>query len=74
MKGIIVTGSRVAYKPWGREPLRIATIENIEICERGEKCGRSVSKYDFGLHKDIVVDLSDGHWCYGYQIKNIINS
>lgn len=46
-------------------------VEDIQICARGEKYGRSVSQCDMDKHSNGVLDLSCGHWCYFYQVKRI---
>jgi len=50
----------------------ISKVEGIEICKNGEKYGKSVTKCDISKHSNGVVDLKD-HWCYFYQIKQVIN-
>lgn len=74
MNRTICVGSKVDYKPWGDNNLRTAQIQNIEVCKEGEKYGRSVNSVDLRKQRNVVLDLSDGHWIYGYQIKHILNS
>lgn len=71
---IICVGSKVDYRLWGQKQLRTATVEGIEICKEGTKYGRSVNRCDLDKHNQVVFDLSDGHWCYDYQIAHILNS
>ena len=47
------------------------TVEDIQICRRDKKEGRSVNTCDLDKHSNGVIDLSCGHWCYFYQIKRI---
>lgn len=65
----IKIGQRIKYQPWGERPT-FATIEDIEVCESGEKNGDSVDEADtrpaFG--KRLVISLDNGHWCYGDQV------
>lgn len=46
-------------------------VEDIQICARDSKEGRSVSKCDLDKHNNGVIDLDCGHWCYFYQVKSI---
>ena len=46
-------------------------VEDIQICRRGEKEGRSVGQCDLDKHSNGVIDLSCDHWCYFYQVKRI---
>ncbi len=47
-------------------------VEDIQICRQGEKSGRSVKSADTSKHHG-VLDLDNGHWCYFYQVINVIN-
>ena len=66
-------GSKVMYATFC-SPTKTALIEEIEICKRGEKHGRSVSSCDLDRHSNGVISLSDGHWCYFDQVKRIIQT
>jgi hypothetical protein len=65
-------GDEVKYVTFS-SPTRIAIIEEIEICKRGEKNGRSVNSCDLEQHLNGTITLSDGHWAYFDQIKQVIN-
>lgn len=65
-------GDKVKYVTFS-SPTRIAIVEEIEICKRGEKSGKSVSSCDLDLHANGVLGLNDGHWCYFDQVKQVIN-
>ena len=69
---IVKIGDEVMYTTFS-SPTRTAIIEKIEICKRGEKQGRSVLSCDLDCHSNGVISLSDGHWCYFYQVKQVIN-
>ena len=66
----VKVGDRIRHTLFGGEVLT-GTIEDIQICRQGEKEGRSVKTADIRKHHG-VVDLDNGHWCYFYQIKNVI--
>ena len=68
----VKVGDKVSYHLWGDTGNRTATIQGIEICKEGRKNGRPVSKCDISKHHG-VVDLSDGHWCYFYQVKEVLS-
>ncbi len=47
-------------------------VEEIQICRQGEKYGgRLVKSCDVSKHHG-VVDLDNGHWCYFYQVQQIL--
>lgn len=52
-----------------------AQVSNIEICQDGKKYGRHVPEVDWAFVLDplhqlrIVVNLTNGHWAYGYQLS-----
>ena len=66
-------GSKVMYATFS-SPTKTAFTEEIEICKRGEKHGRSVSSCDLDRHSNGVISLSDGHWCYFDQVKRVIQT
>ena len=66
-------GDKVMYTTFS-SPTRTAIVEQIEICKRGEKHGRSVSNCDLDRHSNGVISLSDGHWCYFDQVKRVIQT
>ena len=66
-------GNKVMYATF-RSHTKTAFIEEIEICKRGEKHGRSVSGCDLDRHSNGVISLSDGHWCYFDQVKRVIQT
>ena len=72
MKNVKI-GDEVMYVTFS-SPTRKAIVEQIEICKRGEKHGRSVSNCDLDRHSNGVISLSDGHWCYFDQVKRVIQT
>lgn len=70
----IKVGSKVSYKgAWGTLPEKEVTIVDIEQCEeKGSKYGAPVDDIAWEEKDYGVFGLSDGHWCYGYQIVSLI--
>ena len=66
-------GDQVEYETWSVTN-RKATIKIIEICKWGEKNGRSVKSCDLDCDLNIILILSDNHWCYIEQVKRIIKT
>ena len=64
-------GDQIIYIPWSR-PSRVSTVEEIEICKHGEKNGFKVKSCDLDQHQNGTITLSDGHWCYFDQVKQLI--
>ena len=73
-KNIIKIGTKVSYKgAWGTKPEKEAIVKAMQICEKeGEKYGDDTDEIPWYEKNYGVYDLSDGHWCYGYQIVSII--
>lgn len=69
----IKIGDTISYTPW-TGPNRTAIVEEIEICKAGQKEGRSVDSCNIDLHENGVISLSDHHWCYFDQVKNVIKN
>jgi hypothetical protein len=74
MKKVIKVGSKVIYKSsWGAEEPKMAIINGMQLCEEeGEKYGVDTNKIPWEQKNYGVYDLSDGHWCYGYQIVELV--
>ena len=70
---VIEIGSKVVYKgAWGSDPEKEVEVVAIEKCENeGDKYGKRVSQIPWGEKDYGVFDVSDGHWCYGYQIVEL---
>lgn len=60
---------------FGSEPQKRVKVEGIQKCPSGSKSGRDVNSVDWSSvnSRTIVVDLDNGHWAYGTQLKQIIN-
>ena len=57
---------------WGSEPPKEAKVEGIQKCPQGSKYGKDVTSADWDTvmnGRTIVVDLDNGHWAYGNQLK-----
>lgn len=46
-----------------------AKVMSIELCRNGDKYGEPVNEVDWSQKDSITVDLDNGHWAYGDQIK-----
>ncbi len=64
-------GDKISHSLFGGQVLT-GIVEDIQICRQGEKSGRSVKSCDVSKHHG-VIDLSNGHWAYFYQVINVIN-
>ena len=67
-------GDTVSWRGcWGRDAAKDAKIRGIELVAVGKKeGGREVNSVSWDTVKKgkVVVDLDNGHWAYGNQIKN----
>ena len=72
---IIKVGSKVMWRGvWGSAPAVETTVDHIERTERPhEKDGVPVDSIPFSEREYSVMDLSNGHWCYGYQIVDVLD-
>lgn len=69
-------GDKVMWRgAWGSDAPKIATIENIELVEEGQKYGDDVLEIedDQMQGRTVVVSLlADGSWwAYGHQISKL---
>ena len=71
----IKIGSRVMWRGgWGRDPAVEAKVERIEETdEPHDTDGREVDSIDFENRERSVIDLDNGHWCYGDQIVEVLD-
>ena len=50
------------------------TIESIDMCEKeGDKYGDAVESIDWDMKNYGCFTLSNGHWCYGWQIDLLLD-
>lgn len=70
----VKVGQEVVYRgSWGHDAPKTVTVECIELCEcEHQKYGEVVNEADVVDIPRCCFDLSDGHWCYGYQIVELI--
>ena len=65
----IKVGDAVMWRgSFGRDKAAEAVVTSIELCEYGEKYGTPVDEVDWNDLGRAVMDLDNGHWCYGGQI------
>lgn len=71
---IVRVGQEVKYRGgFGAGPARKARINDIELCEEEhEKYGTPVEEVSVHELYKCVLDLSDGHWAYGYQVEEVL--
>lgn len=50
-----------------------AKVLGIERCEPGEKYGEPVDSVTGADVEDANLELDNGHWCYGSQVKKVIS-
>lgn len=63
-------GDKIKHTLFGGEILT-GIVEDIQICRQGEKSGRSVRSANVEKHHG-VIDLNNSHWCYFYQVKEVL--
>ena len=71
MSTILRVGDRVLWcGGFGDQAPRPARVVRVDLVEPGQKHGVSVDAVPWSaLTRDVVVDLDNGHWAYGYQIR-----
>ena len=74
-KNIIKIGSKVMYRgSFGMGCPEKVTIESIGMFEKdGEKYGDTVESIDWDMKNYGCFMLSNGHWCYGWQIDLLLD-
>lgn len=71
MSKTLKIGDKVLWRGgFGSDPAKVAIIESIEVTNGG-KYGNQVDEIDWSKVKgrDVVVDLVEGNWAYGEQIR-----
>ena len=74
-KNIIKIGSKVMYRGlFGMGCPEKVTIESIGMFEKeGDKYGDTVESIDWDMKNYGCFMLSNGHWCYGWQIDSLLD-
>lgn len=72
---VIKVGSRVMYRGcFGVDPAKEAKIESItKSLEKRSMDGCSTKSIDWDEKEYGYFTLSNGHWCYGYQIVDLLD-
>lgn len=72
---LISKGDQVWWRgSWGNESWEKAKIVGIELVNEGQKQGGIVvEQIPVEVKDHCVFDLANGHWAYGYQIKEVTN-
>ena len=75
-KELLKVGDKVMWLgSWGKDTAKEAIVEDIELCKNGQKYGSPVTTvaWEGVLNRtvNITVNLDNGHWAYGYQLKPI---
>ena len=70
----IKVGMTVIYRgSWGHDAPKEAKIEAMELCEsENEKYGEQVDEVAIEDIRRTTFDLNDEHWCYGWQVDEVI--
>ena len=73
MNKTLKIGDEVIWKGgFGMDKPKVAKVEGIEHT-RGGKYGDSVEEISWTKVRDreVVLDLDNGHWCYGSQVRQM---
>lgn len=74
VKGILKVGDKVSWRgTWGTDAPQEVIVDAIEANCNGTKEGTPVEsiEWDEVTRENVVVTLSNNHWAYGNQIKEI---
>jgi len=66
----LAIGDTVTWRgAWGNQEPKEAKVKSIEVCPNGSKYGDQVTSVDWDVvDRNVVISLTNGHWCYGTQI------
>lgn len=72
---LISKGDQVWWRgSWGNDSWQKAKVVGIELVNKGQKeNGIAIEHIPVEVKDHCVFDLANGHWAYGYQIKEITN-
>jgi hypothetical protein len=74
MKKTLNVGDTVLWSgSWGGDTPKKAKVMSIEKNCKGTKNGTDTDKISWSKmdSRDTVLDLDNGFWCYGFQVKQI---
>lgn len=72
MSKVLKVGDKVMWRgAWGIDPAKPAVVQHIEIVKDTSKYGKPVDQvsWDKVNSRQVVVDLDNGSWAYGNQLK-----
>ena len=72
---LISKGDQVWWRgSWGIDAWQKAKVVGIELVNEGQKeNGVAIEQIPVEVKDNCVFDLDNGHWAYGYQIREITN-
>lgn len=72
---LISKGDQVWWRgSWGNDSWQQAKVVGIELVNKGQKeNGIAIEHIPVEVKDHCVFDLDNGHWAYGYQIKEVTN-
>jgi hypothetical protein len=68
-------GDKVMWRgAFGNDLPKEVKVTYIELTENGSKYGNSIQSIDWNKvnGREVIVDLDNGHWAYGYQLNKIL--
>jgi hypothetical protein len=68
-------GDKVMWRgAFGNDLPKEVKVTYIELTENGSKYGNSIQSIDWNRvnGREVIVDLDNGHWAYGYQLNKIL--
>ena len=78
MAGALAIGHRVWWRgSFGEDDPRLVRVTGLSVAEPGGsgKWGEPADSVSWGILDDpreprrVVLDLANGHWCYGFQVR-----
>ena len=76
MSTILRVGDRVLWSGvWGEQATRPVHVVRIDLIESGQIQGVPVDAVPWStVPHEVVVDLDNGHWAYGHQLRPMPDS
>ena len=70
---VVKVGTKITHTLFGGGRYD-AIVERIEKCPNGSKYGKVVSSMKMeNRSRNYVLELNNGHWCYGDQVLAILD-